>query len=126
MKDGRTHLAHKAEHAVDMDYGAVVAVTLHGGAEGDTSTIDKTLDAADENLKKAREAGDKSKTRESVEEAVGDKGYHSKRVMLDLAEAVPSSGGVGQPLRRPRSRSGWGCNRGWTGAGCIGSVGGRG
>jgi len=29
MKDGRTHLAHKAEHAVDMETGAVVAVTLH-------------------------------------------------------------------------------------------------
>ena len=85
MKDGRTHLAHKQEHAVDMDTGAVVAVTVHGGAEGDTSTIEKTLDAADENLKKAREAGDKSKTRESAEEAVADKGYHSKRVMLDLA-----------------------------------------
>ena len=52
MKDGSTHLAHKQEHAVDMDSGAVVAVTLHGGVEGDTSTIEKTLDAADENLKK--------------------------------------------------------------------------
>jgi transposase len=30
MKDGRTHLAHKAEHAVDMETGAIVAVTLHG------------------------------------------------------------------------------------------------
>ena len=87
MKDGSTHIGHKQEHAVDMDSGAVVAVTLHGGAEGDTSTIEKTLDAADENLKKARETGDKSKTHESAEEAVGDKGYHSKRVMVDLALA---------------------------------------
>ena len=30
MKDGRTHLAHKAEHAVDVDTGAIVAVTLQG------------------------------------------------------------------------------------------------
>ena len=52
-----------------------MAVTLHGGVAGDTSTIEKTLDAADENLKKARETGDKSKTRESAEESVGDKGY---------------------------------------------------
>ena len=28
MKDGTTHLAHKAEHAVDMKSGAVIAVTL--------------------------------------------------------------------------------------------------
>ena len=38
MKDGRTHLAHKAEHAVDMDTGAVVAVTLQGADQGDTTT----------------------------------------------------------------------------------------
>jgi transposase len=40
MKDGRTHLAHKAEHAVDLDTGAVVAVTLQGADKGDTTTLD--------------------------------------------------------------------------------------
>ena len=39
MKDGRTHLAHKAEHAVDLDTGAVVAVTLQGADLGDLSLI---------------------------------------------------------------------------------------
>ena len=78
MKDGSTHLSHKQEHAVDMESGAVVAVTLYGGAEGDTSTIEKTLDSADENLKKARELGDKSKTSGKAKEVVGDEGYHSK------------------------------------------------
>ena len=39
MKDGRTHLAHKAEHAVDMETGAIVAVTLQGADVGDTTTI---------------------------------------------------------------------------------------
>ena len=44
MKDGRTHLAHKAEHAVDMETGAIVAaVTLHGADEGDTATIQETV-----------------------------------------------------------------------------------
>ena len=43
MKDGRTHLAHKAEHAVDLDTGAVVAVTLPGADQGDTTTLDETL-----------------------------------------------------------------------------------
>ena len=43
MKDGRTHLAHKAEHAVDMDTGAIVAVTLQAADQGDTSTLDETL-----------------------------------------------------------------------------------
>jgi hypothetical protein len=100
MKDGSTHIGHKQEHAVDMDSGA--AVTLHGGAEGDTSTIAKTLDAADENWTKAREAGDKSKTREGVEEAVADKGYHSKRVMVDLALAGRRSY-ISEPAR-PRQQ----------------------
>ena len=43
MKDGRTHLAHKAEHAVDLETGAVVAVTLHPATAGDTNTIFETL-----------------------------------------------------------------------------------
>src|SRR6202162_1788065 len=42
MKDGRTHLAHKAEHAVDLDTGAVVAATLQGADQGDTKTLDET------------------------------------------------------------------------------------
>jgi transposase len=48
MKDGRTGLAYKAEHAVDMDTGAIVAVTTHGGAVGDTTSVEQTLPAAGE------------------------------------------------------------------------------
>jgi transposase len=48
MKDGRTHLAHKAEHAVDMETGAIVAVTLHGADVGDTTTIPETVAEAGE------------------------------------------------------------------------------
>jgi transposase len=43
MKDGRTHLAHKAEHAVDMATGAIVAVTIQGADQGDTTTLKSTL-----------------------------------------------------------------------------------
>ncbi len=43
MKDGRTHMAHKAEHAVDLSSGALLAVTLQPADEGDTTTIHKTL-----------------------------------------------------------------------------------
>src|SRR5258708_22807969 len=48
MKDGRTHLAHKAEHAGDLDTGAVVAVTLQQADKGDTTTLDLTLCEAGE------------------------------------------------------------------------------
>jgi Transposase and inactivated derivatives len=85
MKDGRTHLAHKQEHAVDMDTGAVVAVTLQGATEGDTATLEGTLGAAQQNLDEAREkAGDESKRTHEPKEVVADKGYHSKSVMLSL------------------------------------------
>ena len=88
MKDGRTHLGHKEEHAVDMETGAVIAVTLQGATEGDTSTIEGTLEAADQNLEGAREhAGDDSKMDLEPEEVVADKGYHSKAVMLALRMA---------------------------------------
>jgi transposase len=50
MKDGRTHLAHKAEHAVDMETGAVVAVTLQEAHLGDTTTIKETLAEAGETV----------------------------------------------------------------------------
>ncbi|MFH1108013.1 MAG: transposase, partial [Planctomycetota bacterium] len=50
MKDGRTHLAHKAEHAVDMETGAVVAVTLQPADRGDTTSIEQTLQQVDQNL----------------------------------------------------------------------------
>lgn len=79
MKDGRTHMAHKAEHAVDMDTGAVVAVTLQGADQGDTATIGKTLEEAEGNLEEA--AGEPDAKRrmhpQSAKEIVADKGYHA-------------------------------------------------
>ena len=50
MKDGRTHLTHKAEHAVDLKTGAVVSVTLQPANRGDTTSITETIEQADENL----------------------------------------------------------------------------
>ena len=50
MKDGRTHLAHKAEHAVDLQTGAVVAVTVQDADEGDTTTSIETLTQAAEQI----------------------------------------------------------------------------
>lgn len=82
MKDGRTHLAHKAEHAVDLDTGAIVAVTIQPADRGDTTSLGETLCEAMENLV---EAGDAGRVGE-MKEVVADKGYHSNGVMRDLAE----------------------------------------
>lgn len=88
MKDGRTHLAHKAEHAVDLDTGAVVAVTLQGGDQGATTTLDATLSEAGiavaEQIGREAEqrAEDKPKVNvNGIEELVTDKGYHSGAVV---------------------------------------------
>src|ERR1700741_781280 len=50
LKDGRTHLAYKPEHAVDLDTGIVVAATLHPADQGDTTTIAGTVAVAETNL----------------------------------------------------------------------------
>ena len=54
MKDGRTHLAHKAEHAVDLETGAIVAVTLQGADQGDTTTMVETAIAAADQIEDAQ------------------------------------------------------------------------
>src|SRR5919198_5099168 len=76
MKDGRTHLAHKAEHAVDLTNGALLAVTLQPANTGDTTTLHQTLEEAQEVAREINERG--------VEEVVLDKGYHSGEVLKDL------------------------------------------
>src|ERR1022692_3762905 len=88
MKDGRTHLAHKAEHAVDLDSGAVVAVTLREADKGDTTTLDRTLCEAGEAVAElvGREAQRHPDSAPKVnvagiEEMVADKGYHSGAVV---------------------------------------------
>ena len=48
MKDGRTHLAHKVEHAVDMETGAVVGVTVQDASAGDTTTVETLVTAAEQ------------------------------------------------------------------------------
>src|SRR5215213_9849863 len=74
MKDGRTHLAHKAEHAVDMETGAIVGVTVQGADQGDTTTIAETVTAAAEELEAVTTATDGHTA--VIETIVADKGYH--------------------------------------------------
>jgi transposase len=88
MKDGSTHLAHKQEHAVDMDSGAVLAVTIQPADEGDTTTWRETVEETYQNLNAVRENEQAARNLHpnSVEEVVADKGYHSNQTMTDFAE----------------------------------------
>ena len=76
MKDGRTHLAHKVEHAVDLDTGALVAVTLHGADVGDTTSVLATTLTAAEQLAVVQASPPTA--------LVGDRGYHSNDTLLTL------------------------------------------
>src|SRR5258706_1685097 len=95
MKDGRTHLAHKAEHAVDLETGAVVAVTVQGADQGDTSTSIETLIEAAEQLDAVQPDGDEDR------EIVADKGYHSTDCASDW-EGIGLRTYISQPKRGRR------------------------
>jgi transposase len=90
LKDGRTGLAYKAENAVDMETGAIVAVTTHGGAVADTATVEATVieaGVAVAGVITAKTSEGKHEVHPGgVEEVVADKGYHSNEVAVGLGE----------------------------------------
>src|SRR5215475_5753449 len=90
LKDGRTALAYKAENAVDMETGAIVAVTTHGGATADTATVEGTVIEAGvavaELVTVEPPEGKYAVHAGGVEEVVADKGYHSNQVAVGLGE----------------------------------------
>lgn len=79
MKDGRTHLAYKAEHAVDRDSGVVLAAGIHPADQGDAGTLVDSLLRTQVNLVRAG-------LEIAVEEAVADKGYHKSQTLAECAE----------------------------------------
>src|SRR4030088_24110 len=83
-KDRRTHLAYKPEHAVDLDTGIVVAAALHPADQGDTTTIEGTLTAAEKNLAQLSAAP----TTDQPSELAADKGYHSRALLKSLDGGV--------------------------------------
>jgi transposase len=109
LKDGRTALAYKVEQAVDLDTGAVVAVTTHGGATGDGESIQETLPAAGEAIAEQiatpAAKGGHPVNAEGLQEVVTDKGYHSGPGLAAMAEM-----GVRSYVAEPKPR-----RRNWAG-----------
>ena len=93
MKDGRTHLAHTAEHAVDLETGAIVGVTVQDASAGDTTTLVDTLVTAAEQVEAVGAPG--------IVEVVADKGYHSNETMVGFA-AIGVRSYVSEPDRGRR------------------------
>lgn len=109
MKDGRTHLAHKAEHAVDLDTGAVVAVTIRPADEGDPTSMTETLAQAGEHIAEVACEVNSEELGEAVDSdgpanVVADKGYHSNRALVGMQQV-----GVRSYVSEPdRGRRRWG------------------
>lgn len=103
LKDGRTHLAHKVEHAVDLDSGAVMAVTIQPGARGDTQTLPETMGVVMENtaalLADPRSA--EHIPERPLAELVSDRGYHSNDTLV-LTEATGWRSYISEPDRGRR------------------------
>src|SRR5271156_323930 len=94
LKDGRTHLAYKPEHAMDLDTGAVVAAEVHLADQGDTTTMPGTLASAAEHLA----AVDAAPTPEAPAELIADKGYHARAALKALDDG-PWKTRISEPQR---------------------------
>ncbi len=98
MKDGRTHLAYKAEHVIDLESDFLLAAEVYHGDEADTKTMLSSLTKARENLHEV----DVCKT---IKEVVADKGYHS----AELLEACYwwGNAGVRTYIPEPKRKKPW-------------------
>jgi transposase len=79
MKDGRTHLAYKAEHTVDLDSEFVLAATVHPADQADAATLLDSVLHAQVNLLRAG-------SEQEIEEAVADKGYHKAQTLAECEQ----------------------------------------
>ena len=79
MKDGTTHLAYKAEHAVDLDSGMILAAAIEPADASDAQTIAGRMIDTQVNLIRAG-------SEQALEEAVADKGYHKTQTLRVLAD----------------------------------------
>ena len=106
LKDGRTHLAHKVEHGVDLETGSILSVTVQDASAGDSATLPETLTMAAEQVEAVQPNGD------GVEEVIADKDSTATRrwwrsTRLGSAATYPSRRGVvaaGRTRRRARRR----------------------
>src|SRR3982750_2873603 len=109
LKDGRTALAYKAENAVDLETGAIVAVSTHGGAAADTATVEATVMQAGvavaQLLTPEPSEGGFAVHPGGVEEVGAGKGYHSNEVAVRL-EALMLRTYIAEPDRGARNWEG--------------------
>lgn len=96
MKDGRTHLAYKAEHVVDLESDLLLAAEIRFADEGDTQTVFDSVLEARVNLEEAGTAA-------RIREVAADRGYHAAEP-LELFESDGIRTYVPEPRRKHRLR----------------------
>ena len=96
MKDGRTHLAYKAENTVDLDTDLVLSADVYHADHADTDSLSISLVSAQKNL---LECGSEA----AIEEVVADKGYHKAETLADL-DAIGVRSYIPEPARKHRRR----------------------
>ena len=99
MKDGRTHLAYKAEHVIDLKTELVLAVPIYHADTGDADTLVDSIMEAQTNLSEAGLGVE-------IEEAVGDKGYHATDT-LELADSLNIRTYIPEPKRKGKGKRNW-------------------
>jgi transposase len=92
MKNGRTHLAYKAEHVIDVETEVVLAASIRHADEGDADTmVDSVMDAQTHLSQAGIDV--------EIAEAVADKGYHATDT-LELADWLHIRTYIPEPKRR--------------------------
>jgi transposase len=95
MKDGRTHLAYKAEHVVDTETELILAAEVYEADHSDTQTLTDSVMEAVENIQQAE-------AEQEIEEIVADKGYHSA-AQLELVSSLGFRTYIPEPKRKGKS-----------------------
>jgi transposase len=93
MKDGTTHLAYKAEHALDLKTEMILSAEVYYADEGDSQTLEDTVQTAQANL---LESGSEV----WIEDVAADKGYHSAETITTLAEETLYRTYIPEPRRK--------------------------
>ena len=96
LKDGRTHLAYKAEHVVDLESDLVLAAEIRPADQADTQTLADSVMQAQNNL-------DQAGSQTQIEEVAADKGYHAAPT-LELSEALGLRTYIPEPRRKHQLR----------------------
>ncbi len=78
MKDGRTHLAYKAEHVIDLESEVIVAATIYPANRYDGETLLQSV-------RHAQEAVARAGSDAFAAEVVADKGYHKAQSLAECA-----------------------------------------